>query len=65
MTKLELLNQIEKETNRFLSKLKKAKERVIQDEKSNCSYCGSYEFGAVKRAALDLKMELTLLNKPL
>jgi hypothetical protein len=51
----------EKEAKRFLEKLSAAKARIKDD--SFVLFSGSKETGAVKRAALDLKMELTKINK--
>jgi hypothetical protein len=52
---------IEAETKRFLKKLDAAKNRIKDDSYALLS--GSKETGAVKRAALDLKMELTKITK--
>ena len=49
------------EAERFLEKAKKAKKRM--QSKDFHLFNGSKETGAVKRAALDLKMELSELNK--
>jgi hypothetical protein len=57
---LELLKDIENEVKRFSNKLKLTKERLTKD---NYAHYGCKETGALKRAALDLKMELTKLNK--
>jgi hypothetical protein len=52
---------VEEETKRFLKKLDAAKTRIKDDRFALTS--GSKETGAVKRAALDLKMELTKITK--
>jgi len=52
---------VEEETKRFLKKLDAAKTRIMEDRFALIS--GSKETGAVKRAALDLKMELTKITK--
>jgi hypothetical protein len=57
---LELIKDIENEVKRFSNKLKLTKERLTKD---NYAQYGCKETGALKRAALDLKMELTKLNK--
>ena len=57
---LETLNQIELEIKRFNTRLKAAKERLKVD--SYAKY-GCKETGAVKRAALDLKNELTKITR--
>jgi len=52
---------VEEETKRFLKKLDAAKTRIKDDRFALIS--GTKETGAVKRAALDLKMELTKITK--
>jgi hypothetical protein len=52
---------VEEETKRFLKKLDAAKTRIKDDSYALLS--GSKETGAVKRAALDLKMELTKITQ--
>jgi hypothetical protein len=52
---------VEEETKRFLKKLDAAKTRIKDDNYALLS--GSKETGAVKRAALDLKMELTKITQ--
>lgn len=59
---IETLNEVEKETKRFLKKLDAAKKRLAED--SSYSFTGCKETGAVRRAALDLKMALTSITKP-
>jgi len=56
---LENLNEIESEIKRFTKRLKAAKERIKSD---GYALYGCKETGAVKRAALDLKMELTKIT---
>ena len=58
---LKLIEEIEKEVTRFTSRLEKAKQRLIADPPTQ--WGGSKETAALKRAALDLKNELTKLNK--
>ena len=58
---LDDLISCERESNRFLKKLKAAKKRIKEDKYALLT--GSKETGAVKRAALDLKMELTRITK--
>lgn len=58
--KVETLNEVEKETKRFLEKLKAARTRLTSD---NYAQYGSKETGAVRRAALDLKNELTKITQ--
>lgn len=57
----ENLITVEAEIERFLEKLDAAKTRIKEDRFALIS--GSKETGAVKRAALDLKMELTKITK--
>lgn len=58
-----LLESVETETLRFLQKVKECKDRIIE-EKKNKSYCyNTKETGAVKRAALDLKNDLTRITQ--
>jgi len=56
----ENLITVEEEAERFLKKLDAAKTRIMEDHFALIS--GSKETGAVKRAALDLKMELTKIT---
>lgn len=58
---LETLNEIQQEVERFKKRLMAAKKRIKED--SYATICGSKETGAVRRAALDLKMELTRITK--
>lgn len=55
------LTTVEEETKRFLKRLNVAKTRIKED--NFALICGSKETGAVKRAALDLKMELTKITQ--
>jgi hypothetical protein len=55
---IQLLNEIEAETDRFLIRLKNAKAKM--KSKDYADYLGSKESGAFKRSALDLK---EVLNK--
>jgi len=57
---LETLNQIELEIKRFNIRLKAAKERLKVDSYASL---GCKETGAVRRAALDLKNELTKITR--
>jgi len=52
---------VEEETKRFLKKLDAAKTRIENDCYALMS--GTKETGAVKRDALDLKMELTKITQ--
>lgn len=54
---IKTLNEIEQEVKRFMKRLNAAREKLKTE-----SY-GSRETGAVKRAALDLKSELTRITK--
>lgn len=56
---IDLLNEVENEAKRFLKKLQNAKVRIKDD---NRAVYGCKETGAVKRAALDLKNELTRIT---
>lgn len=55
---LEQIKEVELELKRFTSRLKQAKERLTMN--SSAQY-GCKETGALKRASLDLKLELTKL----
>jgi len=57
---LEGINIVEKETHRFLSRIKDAKERITND---SFALQGSKETGALKRSALDMKLELTRITR--
>lgn len=57
---IETLKDVEKETRRFLKKLKAAQDRFLND--SGARY-GTKEGGAVRRSALDLKNELTKITQ--
>ncbi len=57
---IKILNEIEVETRRFLKRLIDAKLRLSVDDMAGY---GCKETGAVKRAALDLKNELTRITK--
>jgi hypothetical protein len=59
----EQLDHVEAETLRFLKKLKEAREAKSQWSKQTV-YSNSRKHGALKRAALDLKMELTRITSP-
>lgn len=59
---LETIQEVEKELERFQNRLKAAKQRVSKDGYHRWS--GSKETAALKRAALDLKNELTKLTQP-
>lgn len=56
----EILKDVEVELNRFSKRLKAAKERLKTD---NYAEMGCKETGALKRAALDLKNELTRITQ--
>ncbi len=56
--KLQLLNEVKSETERFLAKLKEA----ISEQKDDSNYSRK-KYAASKRAALDLKNELTKLTQ--
>lgn len=56
---IDLLNEIESETKRFLKKLEKAKERITNDKYATH---GCKETGGIRRSALDLKNELTRIT---
>ena len=55
------IKDVELELKRFSKKLKEVKERYKTDR--NYMFFGCKETGAIKRAAIDLKNELTKLNK--
>ncbi len=57
---IELLNEVESETKRFLKKLKETKARLSKDDYAKY---GCKETGAIKRSALDLKNELTRITQ--
>ena len=54
------IKSVEKETKRFLKRLKSMKKRAKED---SFAFHGCKESGALKRSALDLKMELTKITK--
>ena len=56
---VELLNEVEIETKRFLKKLAQAKKRIKDD---NRALYGCKETGAIKRSAIDLKNELSRIS---
>jgi hypothetical protein len=58
---LETINEVEKELERFSKRLQEAKARLQKDGSS--MWFGCKETAALKRSALDLKNELTKLNK--
>jgi len=58
---LETINEVEKELERFSKRLQEAKTRIQADGYYTSSGCK--ETAALKRSALDLKNELTKLNK--
>ncbi len=58
---LETINEVEKELERFSKRLQEAKKRI--QGKNYYPSSGSKETAALKRSALDLKNELTKLNK--
>lgn len=58
---IETITEIEIELKRFNSRLKAAKDRLKSD---NYAHYGCKETGALKRAALDLKNELTKITSP-
>lgn len=57
---VELLQKVELEAIRFINKVKECKSRLVEVEWSSS---GLKETGAVKRAALDLKNELTRITQ--
>ena len=57
---IKTLTEIELEVKRFMKRLLAAKERLRNEGEY---YSGNKETGAVKRAALDLKNELTKITK--
>lgn len=62
----DVLDDVEKETERFLARLKKARLKIKETYSEN-SYGGwipnSKENGSLRRAALDLKNELTRITQ--
>ncbi len=59
----ELIKEVELECNRFLKRAKACRARMSIDKARGYSYTGTKETGALKRAALDLKNELTRITK--
>lgn len=59
---LKTLNEIELEVKRFMKRLNAARDR-IKKEDSVYGVGGCKETGAVKRAAIDLKNELTKITR--
>lgn len=58
---IETIQEIEIELARFQKRLSEAKKRIQEDNYSR--YSGCKETAALKRAALDLKNELTKITK--
>lgn len=58
---IETINEVEKELERFSKRLQEAKIKIQSDKYYQSSGCK--ETAALKRGALDLKNELTKLNK--
>jgi hypothetical protein len=58
---IETIEEVEKELERFSKRLQEAKARLQED--GSCRWSGCKETAALKRSALDLKNELTKLNK--
>lgn len=59
---IKTLNEIEAEVKRFMKRLNAARDR-IKNEDSFYGISGCKETGAVRRAALDLKLELNKISK--
>lgn len=59
---IKTLNEIEAEVKRFMRRLNAARDR-IKNEDSVYGISGCKETGAVRRAALDLKLELNKISK--
>lgn len=57
---VELLNEVEVEARRFLKKLTAVKKRIKED---SYALYGCKETGAIKRASIDLKNELTRISQ--
>jgi hypothetical protein len=55
-----VLDEVEAETNRFLTRLKEARFRFNADQ---YGASGSKESAALRRSALDLKQELTKITQ--
>lgn len=64
MIDLKTLNEVELELQRFKKKLAAAQKRVKEETRDGEFYMSTKEVGAVKRAALDLKLELTKITNP-
>jgi hypothetical protein len=60
---LKTLDNIKSEIKRFNIRLDAAYKRIKDENRSGAYYSGTKETGALKRAALDLKMELTKITK--
>ena len=60
---LETLDNIKSEVKRFNTKLDAAYKRIKDEKRTGFYYSGTKETGALKRAALDLKMELTKITR--
>ncbi|WP_138481649.1 hypothetical protein [Dyadobacter bucti] len=62
--KIEKIESIESEVQRFMSRLLDLKAEVINQKDQKYQYVeGTYKSGAVKRAALDLKVALTRITQ--
>lgn len=57
-----VLDDVEKETKRFLKKLNQARDRFYEN-RNNRYPMSTKESAAIKRAALDLKNELTRITQ--
>ncbi len=58
----ELIDHVEKETLRFLDRLRACKDVNVKYGRGKY-FSGTQTHGAARRAALDLKMELTKITK--
>lgn len=59
---IKTLNEIESEVKRFMKRLDAARERIKKDG-DTYGICGCKETGAIRRAALDLKIELNKISR--
>lgn len=62
---IKTLVEIKTELKRFEKRLDAAIERLKSESTSGYNISGTKETGAVRRAALDLKSELTKITNPL
>lgn len=61
--KLQLFNEVQTECERFMKRINDAKKRIHDDKRDGYERYSCKENAALKRAALDLKNELSRITK--